>query len=301
MPNKQRLNSSDFLWPENTINGATKVYGLLAHPAQHSLSPLLHNQGFAANQINAVYLAFDSGGHDGAALTTSLRTLDLAGCNLSLPDKETVLPFLDELTPDARLIGAVNTVKNNNGYLIGSNTDGRGFVQGLVTAGIDLHNSRVVLLGAGAAARAILVALAQAETQQLQVFQRRTSVHFVQLQQLLDALGQAVITARDWSELAQVDWQQVDLVINATNLGFGDHQGASPLALSQLQQLPTTASVWDVIYQPRQSELLRLAQSCGLATHNGLAMLLYQADLAFQIWTGQHLPLRQLQNYLKIK
>ncbi|MFC6315022.1 shikimate dehydrogenase family protein [Lapidilactobacillus achengensis] len=283
------------------IDAATQVYGLLAHPAHHSLSPWLHNQGFAARQLNAVYLAFDSGNHSGAALATSIRALNLSGCNLSLPDKETILPDLDVLTPTAQLIGAVNTVTNSAGQLVGTNTDGIGFVRGLQAAGITTTSSRIVLLGGGAAARAILVALVQAGVAQLQVFQRQQRPHFRQLQELVAELGAATVAVMDWAQLDQVAWSQVDLVINATDLGFGAHQNQSPLALANLRQLPATASVWDVIYSPRQTKLLAQAAACGLATHNGLAMLLYQADAAFQTWTGQELPLTQLRDYLKIK
>lgn len=275
---------------QRVITGTTDLYGLVAHPAQHSLSPQLHNLGFQTLGLNAVYVAFDSQAA-AAAIATSLRSLNIRGVNLSLPYKETLLPELDEVSATARLIGAVNTIKNDQGHLSGTNTDGEGFVAGLEAAGIDVATQTILLLGAGATARAILVALVAHGARQITVYQRPTSQHFAALQSLVQALGLPAAVVQPWPDLnQQTPPAGLSLLINATNLGFGANQQVSPVPAAWLQQLAVTCQVWDVIYAPRRTVLLQQAAARGLTVHNGVAMLFHQADLAFRFWTGQVLP-----------
>lgn len=276
-------------------------YALLAHPAKHSLSPQIHNYGFEVNRLNAVYFVIDTNAR-GAEVAQQIRSIPLAGCNLSLPLKETMLPELDEVSPSAQLIGAVNTIRNEQGRLIGENTDGTGLVADIQVHGSNLKQTHVLLLGGGATARAILTALALTSTASVTVVQRAGRPHFVQLQELVAKLTMQTktrLTCQPWQEIDQVAWSQFDLVINATSIGFGVHANQSPLTNVQLQKLPTFAKIWDVVYAPRQSRLLQQAAQIGLETHNGLGMLVQQAAGAFQFWTGKKLPVTEIQSFLK--
>lgn len=295
MPNKSAHPVS-----ENSITGATALYGLIAHPAQHSLSPLIHNYGFQSWQIPARYLAFDTQA-TAAEITTSVRALNIRGLNLSLPYKETLLPLMDQLTPAAQMIGAINTIRNDQQHLSGTNTDGEGFVAALKAAQLAVPAQRVLLLGGGATARAILVALVQAGCSAITVVQRQQSPHYRQLQQLLVALNLKPSCCQTWSTLADLPISDYTLVINATSVGFGPQQGQSPLTKEWLNQLAATCQVWDVIYQPRQSQLLQLAAQRGLVTHNGLAMLCYQAAASFEFWTGKALPVAPIYQIINQK
>lgn len=272
-----------------TISGQTAVYGLIAHPAQHSLSPQLHNAGFKSHHLDAVYLAFDSEA-SGAQVCQSIRTLNLRGCNLSLPYKETVLPYLDEITPNAQLIGAVNTIKHQGARLIGTNTDGLGCVRALQSL-LNISKSRILLLGGGATARAIIVALHAAAPLSLMVLQRAHSAHYAQLQQLVKTLDWPQLTYQSWDTISQLDWSQFDLVINATSLGFGPQAERSPVSEGELQRLNPQAQLFDVIYQPQQTIFLKQGQRLGHETTNGLSMLYQQANAAFKFWTGKNLTL----------
>lgn len=273
---------------DQAISGQTDIYGLIAHPAKHSLSPRLHNGGFRYHHLDAIYLAFDSQA-TGAQVCQSIRTLNLKGCNLSLPYKETVLPYLDEITPPAQLISAVNTVKRQGSRLIGTNTDGLGLVRALQKT-LNIQKSRILLLGGGATARAIIVALRAAAPLSLMVLQRSNSNHYGQLQQLVRDLHWPQLTCQSWDTLDQLNWSQFDLVVNATSLGFGRQAGASPVSARVLQQLKLSAQLWDVIYQPAPTLFLQQGQRLGLKTTNGLPMLYQQANAAFKFWTGKTLP-----------
>lgn len=276
-------------------------YALLAHPAKHSLSPQIHNYGFKINRLNAVYFVIDTNA-SGAEVVQKIRALPLAGCNLSLPLKETVLPELDDISQRARLIGAVNTIKNQQGYLSGDNTDGEGMIADIEANHVDLKQESVLLLGGGATARAIMTALAFHHAATVTIVQRRSSRHWQQVQHLNEALTRkttTAITCIDWQMLAQLNWSQFNLIINATSIGFGDKNTQSPLTRKQLQQLPMTAKVWDVVYEPRQSQLLQIATELNLEIHNGLGMLIQQAAGAFTYWTGESLPVTEIQSFLK--
>lgn len=279
-------------------NNSKQQFALFAHPVQHSLSPQIHNYGFEVNRISAVYFVIDSQA-SGAEIRQQILDLPLAGCNLSLPLKETLLPYLDQISPTAQLIGAVNTVKNSAGHLFGDNTDGTGFVSDLQAQGVDLPRARVLLLGGGATARAILVALSHAGTLQVTVAQRAGHPHYQQIQQIMMQLADPNLHELDWSALTTLDFTNVDVVINATSIGFGQNKNATPLQRDQLKKLPSTTKVWDVIYEPRQTPLLQLSQQLGLETHNGLGMLVQQAAGSFKIWTAKTLPIKAIETFLK--
>ncbi|WP_270331172.1 shikimate dehydrogenase family protein [Lapidilactobacillus dextrinicus] len=276
-------------------------YALLAHPAKHSLSPQIHNYGFKVNRLNAVYFVIDTNA-SGQEVAREIRRQPLTGCNLSLPLKETILPELDAISTSAQLIGAVNTVYNDNGRLIGENTDGTGLVADIKAHGVDLTQANILLLGGGATARAILTALALTPVGSVTVLQRAHRPHYQQVEQLIKNLTPKTTTkliCQPWQQVEQLNWPQFNLLINATSIGFGKLSDQAPLTRQQLAHLQPTTKVWDVIYQPRQSQLLQQAAQLGLQTHNGLGMLVQQAAGAFNFWTGKNLPVNEIESFLK--
>lgn len=276
-------------------------YALLAHPAKHSLSPQIHNYGFKVNRLNAVYFVIDTNA-SGQEVAREIRRQPLTGCNLSLPLKETILPELDAISTSAQLIGAVNTVYNDNGRLIGENTDGTGLVADIKAHGVDLTQANILLLGGGATARAILTALALTPVDSVTVLQRAHRPHYQQVEQLIKNLTPKTttkLTCQPWQQVEQLNWPQFNLLINATSIGFGKLSDQAPLTRQQLAHLQPTTKVWDVIYQPRQSQLLQQAAQLGLQTHNGLGMLVQQAAGAFSFWTGKNLPVNEIESFLK--
>lgn len=276
-------------------------YALLAHPAKHSLSPQIHNYGFKVNRLNAVYFVIDTNA-SGQEVAREIRRQPLTGCNLSLPLKETILPELDAISTSAQLIGAVNTVYNDNGRLIGKNTDGTGLVADIKAHGVDLTQANILLLGGGATARAILTALALTPVASVTILQRAHRPHYQQVEQLIKNLTPKTttkLTCQPWKQVEQLNWTQFNLLINATSIGFGKLSDQAPLTRQQLAQLQPITKVWDVIYQPRQSQLLQQAAQLGLQTHNGLGMLVRQAAGAFNFWTGKNLPVNEIESFLK--
>ncbi|HVL88774.1 MAG TPA: shikimate dehydrogenase [Actinomycetota bacterium] len=257
--------------------GATRVACIIGWPASHSLSPVIHNAAFAAAGLDWVYVAFPVAPDDVAAAVTGMRALGIAGANVTMPHKRAVMALMDELTPAAERIGAVNTIVANGGTLIGDNTDGAGLVAFLTgEAGFDPAGRRVTLLGAGGAARAVAVALADAGSRVRIAARRAGAVSEVAAL----CAGEVV----PWDARGEAAAQS-DLIVNATPVG-ADGEG-SPL---EAGDLPTTATIVDLLYSPAETPLLRAAAARGLPAHNGLGMLVHQAALAFEQWTGTPAP-----------
>ncbi|OLV18385.1 Shikimate 5-dehydrogenase I alpha [Deinococcus marmoris] len=248
---------------------------LFADPAAHSLSPLMHRAAFAYAGIDGDYAARRVLAPDLPDAVAGLRASGILGANLSLPHKESVLALLDELTPAARAIGAVNTIVHKGGRLHGDNTDAPGFLAALADAEAPKGGLSVVL-GAGGAARAAVYALKQAGHEVLIV--NRTHAR---AQALAAELGGRAA----WPETAP--WSAVTLLVNASSAGL-DAPEDSPLSV--FPPLDPSALVYDMVYRPAETRLLRDARAAGLRTQNGLGMLAHQARLAFAAWTGVDVP-----------
>lgn len=280
------------------IDGYTRLAAVVANPIKHSISPFIHNQAFEATNTNGVYLAWEVEGTDLAETVANIRRYQMFGINLSMPYKEQVIPYLDQLSEEARLIGAVNTVVNRDGTLIGYNTDGKGFFKSLPS--FKISGKRMVLLGAGGAAKAILAQAILDGVSQVSVFVRSASIEKTRpyLEKLQNETGfkADLFALEDVSEL-QARITDSDLLVNATSVGM---DGVSlPIPASVL--LPEKLLVADVIYQPFETPFLKWARNQGNHAVNGLAMLLYQAAEAFQLWTGKEMPTDQIWELLKQK
>ena len=280
------------------IDGYTRLAAVVANPIKHSISPFIHNQAFEATHTNGVYVAWEVEGTDLAETVVNVRRYQMFGINLSMPYKEQVISYLDQLSEEARLIGAVNTVVNREGTLIGYNTDGKGFFKSLPS--FKISGKKMVLLGAGGAAKAILAQAILDGVSQVSVFVRSASIEKTRpyLEKLQNETGFKVdlFALEDVSEL-QARIIDSDLLVNATSVGM---DGISlPIPASIL--LPERLLVADVIYQPFETPFLNWARNQGNHAVNGLGMLLYQAAEAFQLWTRKEMPTDQIWELLKQK
>ena len=280
------------------IDGYTRLAAVVANPIKHSISPFIHNQAFEATHTNGVYVAWEVEATDLAETVANVRRYQMYGINLSMPYKEQVISYLDQLSEEARLIGAVNTVVNREGTLIGYNTDGKGFFKSLPS--FKISRKRLVLLGAGGAAKAILAQAILDGVSQISVFVRSSSMEKTRpyLEKIQNTTGFRVdlLALEDVQEL-QDSITQADLLVNATSVGMDGFSQPIPTSIV----LPEKLLVADVIYQPFETPFLKWARNQGNQSINGLGMLLYQAAEAFELWTGKEMPTDQIWELLKQK
>ena len=280
------------------IDGYTRLAAVVANPIKHSISPFIHNSAFEATNTNGVYLAWEVDATELAETVANIRRYQMYGINLSMPYKEQVIPYLDQLSEEACLIGAVNTVVNREGTLIGYNTDGKGFFKSLPS--FKISKKRLVLLGAGGAAKAILAQAILDGVSQISVFVRSSSMEKTRsyLEKIQNATGFRVdlFALEDVQDL-QDSITQADLLVNATSVGMDGSSQPIPTSIV----LPEKLLVADVIYQPFETPFLKWAKEQGNQSINGLGMLLYQAAEAFELWTGKEMPTDQIWELLKQK
>lgn len=280
------------------IDGYTRLAAVVANPIKHSISPFIHNSAFEATNTNGVYLAWEVDATELAETVANIRRYQMYGINLSMPYKEQVIPYLEQLSEEACLIGAVNTVVNREGTLIGYNTDGKGFFKSLPS--FKISKKRLVLLGAGGAAKAILAQAILDGVSQISVFVRSSSMEKTRpyLEKIQNATGFRVdlFALEDVQDL-QDSITQADLLVNATSVGMDGSSQPIPTSIV----LPEKLLVADVIYQPFETPFLKWAKEQGNQSINGLGMLLYQAAEAFELWTGKEMPTDQIWESLKQK
>lgn len=270
------------------INGKTKVVGIFGWPVEHTFSPAMHNSAFAHLNLNYVYVPFPVNPEKLGAAVDGIRGLGLAGVNVTIPHKSNVMPYLDKIDQAARLIGAVNTIVNENGTLTGYNTDAPGFVRSLEQdGGITPQGKRIFILGAGGAARAISIQLSLAGAREI-VFSTRVPQKSAGLQDIITGSTNTKVTEAVWGDATNAGLRKTDLLINSTPLGMYPNIDVMPPV--DLRALQDTAVVCDLIYNPRETLLLQKARESGLRTINGLGMLLYQGVIAFELWTKTKAP-----------
>ena len=269
------------------LDGYTRLAAVVANPIKHSISPFIHNTAFEATATNGVYVVWEIETSDLEQTIRNIRRYQMFGINLSMPYKEQVIPYLDELSDEARLIGAVNTVVNHDGILIGYNTDGKGFFKSLPS--FTITGKKMTLLGAGGAAKSILAQAILDGANQISVFVRESSMEKTKsyLDRLEEQTGFKVdlYALEDVSEL-QARIAESDLLVNATSVGMDGQSSPVPESIV----LPETLLVADIIYKPFETPFLKWARSQGNPAVNGLGMLLHQAAEAFQLWTGKEMP-----------
>jgi len=261
-----------------------KAY-ILGHPLGHSLSPIMHNAAFKHLGIDAKYCKKDILATDLPKTIDLLRQKDVFGANVTIPYKLAVMPFMDSLSEAATAIGAVNTIVNNSGKLLGHNTDASGYLRALQeNAGFEAEGKLVVMLGAGGAARAVAYSLLKTGVEVLYIH-NRTFEKAKSLAKEFKFLGN--IKAINKTELKE-KIRACDLLINTTSVGM-KHNAKDP-KIAAVEVLPNSGFVSDIVYRPAKTKLLADAEKLGLATQNGLAMLVYQGAQAFEMWLKQEAP-----------
>ena len=253
------------------VRGTMTVAAVIGSPVAHSLSPALHRAAFAAAGLDWDYVAFDVPAGSGAAAVDAMRTFGLVGLSVTTPLKAEVAAAVDELAPAAAALESVNTVVRDGATLVGHSTDGDGFVAALAAAGTPVEGRRVVIVGAGAAARSLVDALGRAGAADIAVVNRT---------------GERAVAAAALAPAARVggfdDVGRADIVVNATTVGMGASDVPFDPALLRRGQV-----VSDLVYHPLETALLRAAASAGCGTVDGLGMLVHQAVLQQELWTGQ--------------
>ena len=263
------------------VDGRTELYGIMGDPVAHSLSPAMHNGAFAHLGMNRVYVPFPV--KDVAAALNGFRALQVKGVSVTIPHKQAVIGHLDEIDPVAEKIGAVNTLKIDNGRIKGYNTDWLGANRALAQE-MALAGKKVLLLGSGGSARAIGFGLLEAGAEV--VIASRTQ-----------GTGEALAGSLNcpWLPLAAAEKMAADALVNATSVGMGAQAGDSPVAAAALVNFPV---VMDIVYAPLETRLLREARAAGCKTVDGLAMLLLQGAAQFELWTGVDAPVEVMRERL---
>lgn len=278
------------------ITGSTKLICLLGSPVSHSISPMMHNMAFQKSGLDYVYLAFDVGTDKLKDTVKAFRHMGVRGFNLTMPDKTEMFGLCDECSKAARMIGAVNTVVNEDGVLIGHNTDGIGYFMAAEDAGFNVAGKTLTLLGAGGAATAIAVQAALNGVEKLYIFNRKskTFAHGEELVKSINTNTECRAYIYDLADEGKLTdcLEESYLLINGTSIGMSPAENACPISLNM--KLPKTLAVSDIIYQPRETLLLKMAREQGNPCFNGLYMLLYQGAEAFRLWTGREMPVEEV-------
>lgn len=270
-------------------------FGLIGHPIKHSLSPWIHEHFLKlANETGSYSLIDINPDKPFEMEIKKLKKLNLDGFNVTVPYKQKIIPFLDELDLEAEKIGAVNTVVHSDGRWIGYNTDGKGYVRSLESAFPNLFtdkNKRCLVVGAGGAARGIYYALSSRGFKQLDIA-NRTQKSGNEIAALGASSTKTIVMS---IEEAQNNLRNYDIIIQTTSVGMRHEINQSILSLNSIKK---SSIVSDIIYQPIETNFLKQAKSLGASVHFGHTMLLYQAQYAFEIWTDKLIPIKSLENDL---
>ena len=281
------------------ISGRTGLICLLGSPVSHSISPAMHNEAFRLLGLDYRYLAFDVGEDVLPAAVEGLKALGACGWNLTMPDKSRMAKLCDKLSPAARLTGSVNTVVNDHGVLTGHTTDGYGYMESIRQAGFGPEGKTMTLLGGGGAAVAVCTQAALDGMKEIRVFNRkgRSLSRMDEMAERLKKASSCRIISCDLAdqESLSASIRESDILTNASSVGMGrDPDDADACLIREPQMLHPGLIVSDLIYEPRQTRLLRMAEAQGCRTLNGLYMLLYQGAAAFQLWTGERMPVDRI-------
>lgn len=285
------------------ITGHTELIGLMAYPIRHSSSPAMQNEAFAKLGLDYAYLAFEVDNDTLEDAITGLRALKMRGSNVSMPNKTVVHKYLDELSPAAEMCGAVNTIVNDNGKLTGHITDGIGYMQSLKDNDIDVIGEKMTIVGAGGAATAIEIQAALDGVAEISIFNRKDEfwANAEKTVEKINTKTNCKATLYDLADLDKLKEEIADsyLFANATGMGMKPLEGQTYIPDKSFFRKDLI--VTDVVYFPRETEMLRIAKEVGCKTMNGLGMMLFQGSAAFELWTGQPMPIEYMKETLGIK
>lgn len=287
---------------EKRITGHTELIGLMAYPIRHSSSPAMHNEAFRTLGYDYAYLAFEVDNDSLEDAVKGLRALKLRGSNVSMPNKTVIHKYLDELSPAAQLCGAVNTVVNDNGKLVGHITDGIGYMQSLKEEGIDVIGKKMTIVGAGGAATAIEIQAALDGVKEISIFNIKDKFwdNAVETVKKINENTSCKAKLYDLADLDKLKEEIEDsyIFVNATGMGMKPLEGQTYIPDKSFFR--PDLIVTDVVYSPRETEMLRMAKEVGCKTMNGLGMMLFQGSAAFELWTGEPMPIDHMKEFLGI-
>jgi shikimate dehydrogenase len=287
------------------ITGKTKILGVIGHPVEHSLSPLMHNAALTNLGLDYVYLPFAIAPENLTTAIAGFASIGVVGFSITIPHKQAILPLLSEISPIAQAIGAVNTVVNKGNKWLGTNTDVEGFIAPLQTTyHQDWSQKKAVILGNGGAARAVVAGCIQLGLAEIHVVGRNLQKLQVFEQSWQNSPFADKFQVHEWTELPNL-LHQANLLVNTTPIGMYPHVEQSPLSSQEMGYLPGDAIAYDLIYIPKPTKFLHLAQKQGIVTIDGLEMLVQQGAAALKIWLQEEtVPVTQmrqaLQNHLRI-
>jgi shikimate dehydrogenase len=270
------------------VSGTTKICGLIGDPVEHTMSPAMHNAAFEKLGLDYIYLPFRVPSESLGDAVSGLKALNVRGFNVTIPHKVAVIPCLDEVDAIAGKIGAVNTVVNDDGKLTGYNTDAAGFLQAMLEQEIQPAGKNIIILGAGGASRAISFILAD-NGARLTVLNRKLELDwaFELARRIHEDLGSEVTPLELTAENLSAVLAKSDIIVNATSVGMSPEKDYSPVPAGLLKP---GLIVFDIVYNPVRTKLVREAESSGARTVSGVDMLAWQGALAFEKWTGQQAP-----------
>ena len=288
---------------EKRITGHTELIGLMAYPIRHSSSPAMHNAAFAKLGLDYAYLAFEVDNDSLEGAVQGIRSLKLVGSNVSMPNKTVVHKYLDKLSPAAEMCGAVNTIVNEDGVLTGHITDGTGYMMSLKDNGVDVIGKKMTIVGAGGAATAIEIQAALDGVAEISIFNRKDEF-WANAEETVRKINEKTNCKAQLFDLADLDKLKEEiassyLFTNATGMGMKPLEGQTYIPDKSF--LRPDLIVSDVVYYPRETELLRMAKEVGCKTMNGLGMMLFQGAAAFKMWTGEDMPIEYMKENLDIK
>jgi len=285
------------------ITGHTELIGLLAYPIRHSQSPATHNAAYEKLGVDIVNLAFEVDAPELEDAIKGLRALKMRGANVSMPNKTIVHQYLDEISPAAKLCGAVNTIVNKDGYLVGHITDGIGYVQSLKDNDIDPTGKKVTIVGSGGAATAVEIQAALDGVAEMSIFARDDKFK----QNALDTVKKinentnckaTFYPLEDLDKLKE-EMHSSYLFTNATGVGMKPLEGQS--VVPDKSYFRPELIVVDVPYSPLETTMRSMAKEVGCKTMNGLGMMLFQGSAAFELWTGEPMPIEHMKEILNIR
>lgn len=284
------------------ITGHTELIGLMAYPIRHSSSPAMQNEAFAKLGLDYAYLAFEVDNDSLEDAITGLRALKMRGSNVSMPNKTVVHKYLDKLSPAAEMCGAVNTIVNDNGVLTGHITDGIGYMSALKGNHIDIIGKKMTIVGAGGAATAIEIQAALDGVAEMSIFNVKDKF-WSNAEDTVRKINEKTNCKAALYDLADLDKLKEEiadsyLFANATGMGMKPLEGKTYIPDKSFFR--PDLIVTDVVYFPRETEMLKMAKEAGCKTMNGLGMMLFQGSAAFELWTGQPMPIEHMKEVLDI-
>lgn len=277
---------------ESRISGHTGLLALIGSPVGHSGSPAMYNYSFARLGLDYAYVAFDIREDEVKDAIAAMKTFKLRGCNVTMPCKTEAAKYMDELSPAARIIGAVNTIVNDNGRLTGHITDGEGFVNNLRDHGVDVRGKKITVAGGGGAATAIQVQCALEGAREITIFRRSRDA----AERIRAEVPECVINVYDIADTAKMTAEiaESDIFVNATSVGMKPDEDQS--VVKDVSAFRPGLVVADAVYNPEETRLLREAGEAGATCIGGKGMLLWQGAAAFKLYTGLEMPVSEVKD-----